>query len=72
MFDYTVRHIAPKSVEFCVRTVQGHRIVRVFLDLPTPRIMAFNESSSERHPAVLWITEIDTLVRQAKEICGME
>ena len=72
MFDYTVRHIAPKSVEFYVRTVQGHRIVRVFLDLPTPRIMAFNESSSERHPGVLWIKEIDILVRQAKEICGME
>ena len=71
MFHYTIRYIGPKSVEFYVRTVQGHRIVRIFLDLPTPRIVAFNESSSERQPAVLWLTEIDTLVRQAKEICGM-
>lgn len=72
MFEYSIRHVSPRLVEFYVRTVQGHRIIRVFLDLPTPRIVAFNESSSERHPAVLWITEIDTLVRQAKEICGME
>ena len=72
MYDYEARQFAPKAVEFFVRTIQGHRVVRIYLDLPTPRIIAFNESSSDRDPAVLWLTEIHLLLARAKEICDMD
>ena len=73
MYEYKEKHVAPRTVDFITRTAQGRRVVRVYLDLPTPRLTAFNElSSSERHPALLWLTEILTLVERAKEICNLK
>lgn len=68
MYDYIHKLVAPQVVEFQVRTLQGHRVVRVYLDLPTPRIMAFNESATHRSPAMLWLTEIEELIQTAKGI----
>ena len=72
MYDYEARQFAPKAVEFICRTVRGHRVVRIYLDLPTERIIAFNESSDDREPALLWRSEIDMLIKKAKEICDMD
>lgn len=72
MYDYTFHRIGPKAVEFYVETLQGHRVVRVFLDLPTPRLIAFNYNSTERLPAHLWLDEIETLLKKAKEVLGMK
>lgn len=56
-------------MEFCARTVRGHRIVMVYLDLPTPRFKAWNETRSEQLPALVWEDEMAFLIRKAKEEC---
>ena len=69
MYEYTVRLRSPHTVEFLARTVSGHRIVMIYLDLPTPRFKAWNETRSEQLPALLWKDELDCLIRRAKEVC---
>jgi len=41
----------------------------IYLDLPTPRFKAWNETRSEQLPALLWEDELDYLIRWAKEVC---
>lgn len=72
MYDYIERHIAPNTVEFYCRTPQGHRVVKILLDSPTPRIVAFNENSMTRTPAAMWLTEVHSLIERAKEVCKNE
>jgi hypothetical protein len=69
LYKYIERHVAPRTVEFYCRTPQGHRVVRVYLDTPTPRIVAFNESSLNRTPAAMWLSEVALLIARAKRIC---
>lgn len=69
MYDYKVRTPAPRIVEFFCRTHQGHRVVRIYLfDPKNPRVMAFNESSCERSPAMLFMSELETLLQRAQNI----
>lgn len=73
MFSYTSHLFAPGSVEFrSPTTSKGYRVVRVFLNHPNPRIMAFNESQAgaKREPALLWYEEIENLVADARRICN--
>ncbi len=67
-YEYIERVIAPSVVEFYVPTGQGHRIVRIYLDLYNPRFEAFNESSSKRTPATLFLQEVLTLIERARQI----
>lgn len=41
----------------------------VYLDLPTPRFKAWNETRSEQLPALVWEDEMAFLIRKAKEEC---
>ena len=64
-YDYIERIIAPSVVEFYVQTPQGHRVVTIFLDSHNPRIRAYNESSSRRSPATLYLQEVLSLIERA-------
>jgi len=72
VYNYSSKLIAPRTVQFQTRTAQGHRIVTVYLDSPTPRFVAFNERSAVRTPATLWLDEIERLITCAKEICKIK
>lgn len=65
MYNYIERIIAPSVVEFYAPTPQGHRIVRIYLDVIDPRFVAFNESSSTRSPATLFLKETLALIERA-------
>lgn len=67
---YTSKHLAPKTVEFQCETISGFKVIRIMLDFPSPRIYAFNESSAERSPTVLWVAEIIELTEVAKRMCN--
>ncbi len=71
MLEYEAIHTGPKTVEFHMRTLQGRRIFQIYLDLPTPRFRVFLENSNEQIPAMVWTTELDALILQAEEICGI-
>lgn len=71
-YEYIIRHPAPRIVEFYCKVGQYHRVIRVMLDLPTPRILAYNESSVDRSPAQLWLPEIIECIETAKEICDAD
>jgi hypothetical protein len=69
MYHYTAQLRAPRLVEFQAKTPQGHRVVRILLDNPeNPRHVAFNVSSSARSPAMLFHSELLSLIEQAREI----
>ncbi len=67
-YEYIERVIAPSVVEFYVRNNQGHRVVRIYLDLHSPRFEAFNESSSKRSPAILFLQELLLLIERSRQI----
>ena len=68
-YEYIERVIAPSVVEFYVQTPQGHRVVRIYLDSHNPRITAFNESSSKRTHATLFLQEVLALIDSANQLC---
>lgn len=68
-YDYIERIRAPSIAEFYVRTPQGHRIVRIYLDSHNPRIEAFNEANNQRTPAVMYLQEIHELIERARILC---
>jgi len=72
MYQYISRIVAPSVVEFYTPTPQGHRVVRIYLDVLNPRISAFNETSSTRSPATLFRQEIDELIDRARLIVNPE
>lgn len=67
-YEYIHRVIAPSVVEFYTKQPQGHRVVRIYLDTHNPRITAFNESSSSRSPATLFLQEVHELIERARDI----
>jgi len=69
MYDYQSRMIAPRAIEYSVRTQQGTRIVRIYLHTPDYRIEAFHEANGTRSPATLWGEEIERLVTSARSLC---
>ena len=71
-YEYIERHVAPNTVEFYVRTSQGHRVVRIILDGKDPRVQAFNESSGKRSPALLFMSELERLIKRAKILTGVK
>lgn len=72
MYEYTERLMAPNIVEFYCLNPQGHRIVRIYLDGHTPRIVAFNESSSKRTYATLFLVEVLVLISRARILVGLD
>lgn len=71
MYKYIERIVAPKVCEFYALTPQGHRIVRIYLDGHSPRIVAFNETSDERSPATLFLKEIHELIARSKVLLNI-
>lgn len=69
-YEYIERIMAPNIVEFYVRTPQGHRVVRIYLDSHSPRIEAFNESNRTRSAATMYLKEIEELIERAKVLCS--
>lgn len=68
-YDYIERKVAPKVVEFYVSTPQGHRVVRIYLDVDSnPRFTAFNETNRSRTPATLFLKEITALIKRATNV----
>ena len=69
-YKYIEQLTAPNTVEFYVSTPQGHRVVRITLDNVDPRIMAFNETDSQRFPALLFLSELVDLIERSKILTG--
>lgn len=69
-YDYIERHVAQNTVEFYVRTPQGHRVVRIILHGKDPRVQAFNESNGKRTPALMFMSELERLIERTKILTG--
>lgn len=71
-FQYIERLISKNVVEFYAKTLSGHRVIRIYLNHPTPRVLAITERAAKREPALIYLDELRDLLKRAREICFSE